>query len=116
MKCAAPRFLGMILPSLTLLGCPSGPAQMPANVPTAEALLAKLEARQKQVRTVRAEAKVEFWDNVQNDRIKGKLLMWIVRDGRLRIDVDSQLGPLSSLAVTGPTFQLLDVRADKYFT
>src|SRR5262249_5180236 len=93
-----------------------GRAPMPATVPTAQQLLADIAAHQRQARTLKAQAKVEFWDNLQGDRLKATLLMWATRDGRLRLDVDSQLGTLSSLAVSGGTFQLLDVRNDRYFT
>jgi hypothetical protein len=110
------RLLAVLALAVTLAGCPTGPVAMPPVMPTAAELLAQLLARQQQVRTLKAEAKVEFWDNRQGDRLKARMSMWVTREGRLRFDIDSQLGPLSSVAVANGVFQLLDVRADKYFT
>ena len=95
--------------------CCGGPARMPAQVPTARALLERIHAHQRQARTLRAEAKVEFWDHQQGDRIKGRVSMWVTRAGNLRVELNTQLGPMSALAVTGDTFQLLDVHEDKFY-
>ena len=94
-----------------------GNSKMPANPPTAQQLLDELGARRTQVRSIKAmDAKVEFWDHHEGDRIKGRLSLWATRQGKLRLDVNSNIGLLSALAVNGPTFQLLDVRNDHYFT
>ena len=101
---------------VSLVSACHGVTQMPPKVPTANELLADVQAHQQQARTRKAQAKVEFWDNTKGDRLRGNLSMWVTRDGRLRIDVDSQVGLLSALAVNGDNFQLLDVKNDKYFT
>jgi hypothetical protein len=90
---------------------------MPESPPTPDQLLAQLSARRTQVRTRRSqEAKVEYWDNSKGTRIKGRISIWAARDGHLRIDVNSNLGLVSSLAVSGQAFQLLDAKNDRYFT
>jgi hypothetical protein len=99
-----------------LVSCRGAPAQMPANVPTADQLLAVVQSRQTHVRTLNANTKVEYWDNSAGERVNARIDMWIVRDGHLRLDVNTLAGLASSLAVADGGFQLLDVRADRYFT
>jgi hypothetical protein len=101
-----------LVAALVMLGC--GPAKMPEHPPSAADLVAAVRGHQEHVRTRRAEARVEWWE--KGDRRKGRLSMWVAREGRLRLEVDSQVGPISALVIAGPTFQLLDMREDKYFT
>jgi len=104
-----------LIPLVMAITTCGGPAKMPPKVPTADELLAAIRAHQKQARTLRAEAKVEFWDYAQGDRVNGRISMWVVRDGRLRIEFNTQVGMMAALAVTHSGFQLLDVKNDKYF-
>ncbi|HJZ87751.1 MAG TPA: DUF4292 domain-containing protein [Polyangia bacterium] len=105
-----------LLPLVMAITTCSGPAKMPPRVPTAEELLVVIRAHQQHARTLRADARVEFWDNTQGDRLKGRISMWVMRDGHLRIEFNTQVGMLAALAVTRDGFQLLDVKNDKYFT
>src|SRR5690242_9741360 len=99
-----------------LLSC-WGKAEMPKNAPTAQQLLDEIAAHKTQVKTIKAlDAKVEFWDNARGDRIKARVQILATREGNLRMEVNSNIGLLSALAVSGTAFQLLDVRGDKYFT
>ena len=109
------RLCGVIA-FVVIAGC-WGKADMPKNPPTAQQLLDELAARQKQVRVVKAfDARLEFWDNQRGDRIKGRVNVLATRDGNLRLEVNSNIGMLSALAVSGQTFQLLDARNDRYYT
>ena len=105
-----------VIALVTLVGC-WGTTKMPANPPTAQQLLDELAARKKQVKTVKAfDVRVEFWDNQRGDRIKGRMSLLATREGNLRMELNSNIGMLSALAVSGQSFQLMDVRGDHYYT
>src|SRR5690348_4832625 len=109
-----PFVVRSILAFALLAGC-WGTAKMPANAPTAQQLLDELAARKNQVKTVKAfDARVEFWDNQRGDRVKGRVNVLATREGNLRMEVNSNIGMLSALAVSGQSFQLMDVRGDHY--
>jgi hypothetical protein len=110
----SPLLLSSVL--ISFLGC-WGKTAMPKNPPTAQQLLDEIAARKTQIKTISAaDAKVEFWDNANGDRVKGRVSVLATREGNLRLEVNSNIGMLSALAVTGTAFQLLDVRGDHYFT
>jgi hypothetical protein len=103
--------------SLIALSSCFGTAKMPAHPPTEKQLLDELAARKNQVRNIKAmDARVEFWDNQRGDRLKGRMSLFATREGNLRMEVNSNIGLLSALAVSGTAFQLLDVRGDRYYT
>src|SRR5262249_37758164 len=103
----------LVLVGLTT-ACPAhAPSPMPSQPPTADSLLGELAARRTLVRSIRAKAKVEYWDK---DRIKGRISLFATRDGHLRLELETTLGMVLALSVAGGSFQLLDVKNDRYYT
>jgi hypothetical protein len=99
---------------LGLAGCPPPPVARPYPPPTVNELLAALRARQTQVRSLRANAKVDaLGDGGQRGKVK--VAMLVERGGKLRFEVDSPLGgTLAYLTSDGERFALLDVRQNRF--
>lgn len=98
-----------------LAACPK-PAARPYPPPTGEELLAALRARADHLKTLRARAKVDYFENDGN-RVKIKVNLLVARGGKLRIEADSPLGgALSTLTSDGQQFSMLDLRANRFLT
>jgi outer membrane lipoprotein-sorting protein len=95
--------------------CPK-PAVRPYPPPTAEELMAALRARADHLKTLRATAKVDYFEN-EGNRVKIKVNMLLARGGKLRFEADNPLGgALATLTSDGHQFSMLDLRSNRFLT
>jgi hypothetical protein len=66
------------------------------------------------VRSIRAEARID--QRGRDGRIKGTVLMFVERPGRVRFDAMTQFGPAAVLTSDGQTFAYSDLRSKRYLT
>ncbi len=94
-------------------GCPRpGPVARPYPAPTADALLAALQARQAAVPGMSARVRATSW--LSGERVRATVNMLVQRDGRLRFEAEVSLqGTVATLATDGGVFALLDVRKNE---
>lgn len=101
---------------LTLLalisGC-RGPSCPTMPYSDATAALHSFRSLHRTVRAVRGEARV---DRLSDDegRVRGTVLIYHERPGRLRFDVMTQLGPAAVMTSDGSQFQLLDLHNERF--
>src|SRR5205807_1117700 len=104
------------LPLVLLLvcGCPPAAVQRPYAPPKAEELLESLRARQQQVRSLRAVARVDHLGE-GGQRVKVTVTMLLERGGKLRLEAESPMGgALATLVADGHDFALLDTRQNRF--
>lgn len=94
-------------------GCPRQvPVVRPYPAPTAEALLAALQARQAAVPGMSARVRATSW--LSGERVRATVNMLVERDGRLRFEAEVSLqGTVATLATDGGAFALLDARKNE---
>ena len=99
---------------LSLAACTS--ALPPPRYPIAEApqLLARHEAIASALEGIRAEARVD--QRGQQGRVRGTVLMFVERSGRVRFDVMTQFGPIAILTSDGSRFAFADLREKRFLT
>jgi hypothetical protein len=99
---------------LALAGCPPPPVARPYPPPTAADLIAHLEKRAAPLRSLRAEAKVDYLAG-RGERVKVQMTFLVEPPDRLRLEADSPLGgAVASLASDGKRFALLEVRDNRF--
>jgi outer membrane lipoprotein-sorting protein len=76
--------------------------------------LQRREASLAGVNAIRAEARVE--QRGKQGRVRGTVLMFVERAGRVRFDVMTQFGPLAILTSDGTKFAYADFRENRYLT
>ena len=74
--------------------------------------LATQQARSAQLRTLRAEAKVD--QRGREGRIKGRVMMFVERPDRVRFDAVTQFGPALTLTSDGEQFALSDFKSNRF--
>jgi hypothetical protein len=108
--------LAVCAPLVFICGCPAPqlpPVARPYPAPSAAEIFGALAARAAQVRSLRAEAKVDQGEN--GKRAKVTVSMLVARGGKLRLEAESALvGPVATLTSDGGEFQLLDVRNNRF--
>ncbi len=106
----ATRLVSTIL-LVTVAGCGRLPKpRYPHEV--AETALAQHVAQQERIASLRAEARVDQRGN--DGRIRGTVLMFVVRPDRVRFDAMTQFGPAAVLTSDGQRFELLDMRENRF--
>lgn len=104
-----------LLAALVVLaaGCPRpGPIARPYPPPTAEQLLAAVQARQAAVPGMSARVRATSW--LSGERVRATVNMLVERDGRLRFEAEVSLqGTVATLTTDGGAFALLDARKNE---
>lgn len=110
---ARPFALGLVL---FCAACPPPPpALRPYPAPKAGELMAAIAAQAHQVRSLRADAKVDHTAE-GGKRVKVTLRMLVARGGQLRLEAEAPLvGPVATLVSDGQHFELLDLRNNRFF-
>ena len=80
----------------------------------AQQALARRDATIAGLLALRAEARVD--QRAQQGRIRGTVLMFVERTGRVRFDVMSQFGPIAILSSDGVRFAYADFRESRFMT
>jgi outer membrane lipoprotein-sorting protein len=96
-----------------MVACASFPAPKQPFTDPARALSFQSLARER-VRSIRAEARID--QRGREGRIKGTVLMFVERPGRVRFDAMTQFGPAAVLTSDGQTFAYSDLRSKRYLT
>jgi hypothetical protein len=99
--------------ALAASGCGGFPAPK-YPFPDAGQLLARHDSLASSLNGIRAEARVDQRGN--QGRIRGTVLMFVERSGRVRFDVMTQFGPVAILTSDGSQFAFSDLREKKYLT
>lgn len=95
------------------VGCSSlPPPKFPIRDP--KQLLQRHELTSKDVQGIRAEARVD--QRGAEGRVRGTVLMFVERTGRVRFDVMTQFGPIAILTSDGARFAYSDLRQNRYLT
>ncbi|MDH5673970.1 MAG: DUF4292 domain-containing protein [Myxococcales bacterium] len=97
--------------SLALCACGGVPRPRYAHSDPLALLVQHREARS-QVMAIRAEAKVD--QRAERGRIKGRVLMFVQRPGRLRFDAMTQFGPVAILTSDATHFAYSDLREKRF--
>jgi hypothetical protein len=108
------RRLTMFALTLTLAaGCTRGfTAKRPYAAPSANDLVALLDARAAAVKSINARARATSW--LDNQRVRATVLMLVTREGQLRFEAEVSLqGTVAALATDGTTFGLLDMQKNE---
>ncbi len=99
--------------ALIATGCGRAPRpKFPHEV--ADVALAQHEAQRRALVSMRAEARVD--QRGRDGRIRGTVLMFLEDPDRVRFDALTQFGPAAVLTSDGQTFQLLDMRENRFLT
>ncbi len=108
--------LGLVVLMLLVAGCPMPPVERPYATPTLAALMAHLHDRAKALRSLRAEARVDYMAE-NGDRLKVTMELLVAVGGRLRLSIEAPIGggTLASLATDGKQFQLHDARNNRFY-
>ncbi len=103
-----------LVPFVALAACcaPKPPVQRPYAAPTAEELVAALDARAAAVRGMNARARATSW--LGGERVRATVLLLVERDGHLRIEAEVSLqGTVAALATDGARFEFLDLQKNE---
>lgn len=111
--CGPRGVLLCLLLSCALVGCASFPRPVDPFTDGAEALRLQSLTRA-ELRGIRAEARID--QRGANGRIKGTVLMFVVRPGFVRFDAMTQFGPAAILTSDGETFAYADLRSSRFTT
>jgi hypothetical protein len=98
---------------LALVGC-AGTLRPVYPLHDARQALARREATVAALSGIRAEARVD--QRAKTGRIRGTVLMFVERAGRVRFDVMTQFGPVAILTSDGSQFAYADFRENRYLT
>jgi hypothetical protein len=97
----------------SLLGCASFPRPVDPFTDGGEAL--KLQSLTRaELHGIRAEARID--QRGADGRIKGTVLMFVVRPNFVRFDAMTQFGPAAILTSDGETFAFADLRSSRFTT
>jgi len=110
--CAAARvglWAGLVL---GLAACTSGLPPPKDPIAGAPQLLARHEAIASELLGIRAEARVD--QRGQQGRVRGTVLMFVERSGRVRFDVMTQFGPIAILTSDASRFAFADLREKRF--
>ena len=99
--------------ALAAVGCGGFPAPK-YPIPDAGQLLARHDQLKSGLQGIRAEARVDQRGN--QGRVRGTVLMFVERTGRVRFDVMTQFGPVAILTSHGSQFAYADLREKRYLT
>lgn len=105
-------------PALLLLSaaCATKPIPRPYEAKTAAAVIASLQADAAQLKTLRADARVEH-DGPGLERVKISVGLIAARGGKLRIEAESPVGgAVATLTADGQRFAMLDARENRFLT
>src|SRR5262249_24609565 len=95
-------------------GCAPPPVNRPYPPPSARELLDALRDRARQLRSLRADGKVDHMGE-GGQRVKLSMAMLLERGGKLRLEANSPFGgALATLVSDGSEFALLDVRQNRF--
>jgi hypothetical protein len=98
--------------SLAACCAPKPPVQRPYAAPTADELVAALDARAAAVRGMNMRARATSW--LGGERVRATVLMLVERDGHLRIEAEVSLqGTVAALATDGARFEFLDLQKNE---
>ena len=103
----------LLVAAALLGGCAGVPAPAQPFTDPRRALSLQTLARER-VRSLRAEARID--QRGREGRIKGTVLMFVERPGRVRFDAMTQFGPAAVLTSDGATFAYSDLRTKQYLT
>jgi hypothetical protein len=113
MQARFPARLVALLCCAWSLGCASFPRPTQPFTDPLQALGQQQAARER-VQSLRAEARVD--QRGQGGRIKGTVLMFVQRPGRVRFDAMTQFGPAAILTSDGERFAYADLRNRRFLT
>jgi hypothetical protein len=99
--------------AMLLFACTGFPAPRYPFRDPAEALQLQGLSRE-QLRSIRAEARID--QRGDQGRIKGTVLMFVERPGRVRFDAMTQFGPVAILTSDGQSFAYADLRKKRFTT
>lgn len=108
------RFLAGVLVALAAVGCTGNLPAPKYPFADAPALLARHDKIASGINGIRAEARVDQRGN--QGRVRGTVLMFVERSGRVRFDVMTQFGPVAILTSDGEHFAFSDLREKRYMT
>jgi hypothetical protein len=97
--------------ALAACGGPRCPADMLRDPSSA---LAAQRVQSERIHSLKAEARVD--QRSEKNRIKGRVLMFVERPGRVRFDVMTQFGPALVLTSDGTQLALSDFKESRFFT
>lgn len=100
--------------ALAAAGCGGGFPAPKYPFPDAPQLLARHDVLASTPNGIRAEARVDQRGN--QGRVRGTVLMFVERTGRVRFDVMTQFGPVAILTSDGTQFAFSDLREKRYLT
>ncbi len=104
--------IAVIALAVVVGSCKSAPACPVQTRTDPQETLDEHAGRQQGWRSLKAEARVTQW--ADRGRIRGTVLMFLERPGRVRFDVMTQLGPAAVLTSDGESFQLSDLRENVF--
>ena len=107
------RSTALLLAGLALCGCASFPRPVDPFTDGREALTLHALTRA-QLLGIRAEARVD--QRGSQGRIKGTVLMFVLRPANVRFDAMTQFGPAAILTSDGKTFAYADLRKQRFLT
>jgi outer membrane lipoprotein-sorting protein len=99
--------------AVLIAGCASFPTPKQQFRDPTQALQYQALASQR-VRSIRAEARID--QRGRGGRIKGTVLMFVERPGRVRFDAMTQFGPVAILTSDGARFAYSDLRSKRFTT
>lgn len=98
---------------LAMVGCGGSGFPRPAfPYDDASALVRDHMLSRRPIRSLRAEARVE--QRGEGGRLRGTVMMFVERPGRVRFDAMTQFGPVAILTSDGAQFRLLDLRERRF--
>jgi hypothetical protein len=107
------RWLSYALLCCAALGCASFPRPVDPFTDGSEALRLQALTRA-ELHGIRAEARID--QRGSEGRIKGTVLMFVVRPNYVRFDAMTQFGPAAILTSDGETFAFADLRNSRFTT
>ena len=105
---------GLFVAALALVGCAGSMPAPKYPMTDAKQLLARHELLSSQLNGIRAEARVD--QRGDQGRVRGTVLMFVERSGRVRFDVMSQFGPIAILTSDAIRFAYADMREKRFLT
>lgn len=103
----------LLMLAVLAAGCASFPRPAQPFTDPGRALALQNTSRER-LRSIRAEARID--QRGDGGRIKGTVLMFAERPGRVRFDAMTQFGPVAVLTSDGETFAYADLRNKRYTT
>ena len=96
-------------------GCPTPKVERPYAAPTAAELVRAIRARQQRIKSLRTDAKVDYFEG-KGERVKLSMSFLVAGPDKLRIDAESPIGgnEVATLVSDGDKFALLDVQNNQF--